>query len=250
MIQAGYVRSTERRTMRADARPSSPSEPEVLTRSGGGYCDQQRGPRWEAIAAILGVHVLMFLLLGWLDVIHVAPKPASRLTVIEIRPEPIVPDTRPPASAAARSVSPPVQMPIVAPPPIVQTVAAPSPVVATPVISLPAPPVISAAPSAATVSDVAAPVSAPDGSARSLGNPAPRYPMDARRNRWEGTVRLRVVITPEGRVKDIGVARSSGFDSLDEAALETVRKWKFLPGKQAGTSVEAVGFLNIPFRLT
>ena len=136
-----------------------------------------------------------------------------------------------------------------APAPIVQMPVAVSPVQTSPVVP-PVPPAPSAAPPSAAVSEVAAPVSAPDGTAKTLGNPSPRYPIDARRGHQEGTVRLRVVISPEGRVLEIGVARSSGYDSLDKAALDTVRKWRFLPGKQAGVAVEAVGFLSIPFKLT
>lgn len=249
MIQAGYVRTTERRTARTATIVSPSPEPEILARSGGGFHDRQRRPRWEAMLAILAVHVVAFVALAYLDVIHIVHKPRQRLTVIEIQPDPIVPETPPPA--ASKTPPPPVEQPIVAPPPVVQTVAPPpSPVVTTPIAPPPAPPVVSAAPPSAVVSETAAPISAPDGSAKTLGNPAPRYPMDARRNHWEGTVRLRVVITPDGYVKDIAVARSSGFDSLDKSALDTVRKWHFLPGKQAGIAVEAVGFLSIPFHLT
>jgi len=251
MIQAGYVRTTERRAVRAEPMFAPSPEPEVAARSIGNYCDHQRRPRWGAMGAILGLHIVAFMLLGYFDVIHLAAKTKPRLTIVEIQPEPIVPDTPPPA--AGKTPPPPVEQPIVAPPPIVPTVAIASPVVKTPVLAPPppqAPAAISAAPPSAVVSEIAAPVSAPDGSAKSLGNPSPKYPMDARRNHWEGTVRLRVIITPEGRVKDIAVAHSSGFDSLDEEALKTVRRWRFVPGKQAGEPVEAVGFLNIPFRLT
>lgn len=250
MIQAGYVRTTERRLHRGEATVSPVPEPEVIARAGGSYGAERR-PRWAAMGAILGFHFLLIALLGWLDVIPLHHKAKARLTLVELQPEPVVPENAAPPEQPKSEEPPPPQQPIVAPPPIVQTVAPPSPVVTTPVPAPPAPPVVSAAPAApAVVSEVAAPISAPDGSARSLGNPAPNYPMDARRNRWEGIVRLRVVITPEGRVKEIGVAKSSGFDSLDEAALRTVRKWRFLPGKQAGEPVEAVGYLSIPFRLT
>jgi protein TonB len=248
MIQAGYVRTTERRPTRPAPVASPTFKPEVLARSGGSFCDQRRRPRWEAIGIILAIHAVAFALLGYFDVIHIAHKPKQRLTVIEIQPEPVVPESPPPQ--ASKEPPPPVERPIVAPAPIIQTVAPPSPVVTTPIVTPPAPPVVSAAPPSAVVSETAAPISAPDGSAKTLGNPSPKYPVEARRNHWEGTVRLRVVITPDGLVKEIGVARSSGFDSLDESALDTVRKWRFLPGKQSGVAVEAVGFLSIPFRLT
>jgi protein TonB len=248
MIQAGYVRTTERRPTRPALVASPSPEPEVLARTGGGYCDQQRRPRWEAMGIILALHIVGFALLGYFDVIHIAHKLKPRLTVIEIQPEPVVPESPPPQ--ASKEPPPPVERPIVAPPPIIQTIAQPSPVVTTPIVTPPAPPAVSAAPPSAVVSESAAPISAPDGSAKTLGNPSPKYPLDARRNHWEGTVRLRVVITPDGLVKDISVARSSGFDSLDQAALKTVGKWRFVPGKQSGVAVEAVGFLSIPFRLT
>ncbi|WP_293970378.1 energy transducer TonB [Sphingomonas sp.] len=250
MIQAGYVRTTERRAIRPATVAMPSPEPEVLARAGGGFCDQQHRPRWEAMLAIIALHVVGFVLLGYFDVIHISHKAKPRLTVVEIQPEPIVPETPPAPPQASKDPPPPVEQPIVAPPPVVQTIALPSPVVTTPVAVPPPPPVVSAAPPSAVVSEAAAPISAPDGSAKNLGNPSPRYPLDARRNHWEGTVRLRVVITPEGHVKEIGIARSSGFDSLDKAALDTVRKWRFVPGKQAGVAVEAVGFLSIPFRLT
>ena len=90
----------------------------------------------------------------------------------------------------------------------------------------------------------------PDGFAATLGNPAPRYPIESRRQHEEGTVRLRVLISAQGLVEDVKVAKSSGFDRLDDAALDAVRKWRFRPGTQAGTPVEAAGFLSIPFKLT
>jgi protein TonB len=248
MIQAGYVRTTERRPVRTAAVASPSPEPEVLALAGGSFCDRQRRPRWEAMGAILALHIVAFAALGYFDVIHISHKQKPRLTVIELQPEPVVPESPPPQ--ASKEPPPPVEQPIVAPPPIIQTIAQPSPVVTTPIITPPAPPVVSAAPPSAVVSEAAAPISAPDGSAETLGNPSPKYPIDARRNHQEGTVRLRVVITPDGLVKDISVARSSGFDSLDQAALKTVGSWRFLPGKQAGVAVEAVGFLSIPFRLT
>jgi protein TonB len=128
------------------------------------------------------------------------------------------------------------------------TVPAPSaPVVATSPTP-PPPQAVVVAPPAADPGPPA-PITPPDASAASLKNPSPRYPLESRREHEEGTVRLRVVITVDGHVKDIDVARSSGFDRLDKAALDAVRRWKFQPGSQAGRPVEAMGFLNIPFKL-
>ena len=250
MIQAGYVRNVEPRALRGAIAAATPTfEPEVLERLGGSYGAGGR-PRWIMLAAILGLHAVLIAALAFFDVIHVGPKkPAIRLTVVELRPDPIA--APPPAPRQQEKPTQPTETPltppIVAPPPIVQAPAAPVPVLT---VAQPAPPPPSAPAPAAAPSAEAAPITPPDASAKNLGNPAPKYPMQARLRHWEGTVRLKVLITPEGRVKDISVAHSSGFDVLDDAALDTVRKWKFAPGKQAGVPVEAVGFLSIPFRLT
>lgn len=250
MIQAGYVRNVEPRSLRGAAAATAPTfEPEVLERRGGAYGAERR-PRWVMLTVILGLHALLFAALAIFDVVHVGPKKMTmRLTVVELQPDPVA--APPPAPKQQETPTQPNETPltppIVAPPPIVQAPAAAVPVLT---VAQPAPPPPSAPAPAAAPSAEAAPITPPDASARNLGNVAPKYPMQARLRHWEGTIRLKVLITPEGRVKDISVARSSGFDVLDDAALETVRKWKFEPGKQAGVPVEAVGFLNIPFRLT
>ncbi len=50
------------------------------------------------------------------------------------------------------------------------------------------------------------------------------YPLGARRNSWEGTVKLRFVVSRRGTIEDINVIGSSGFSILDEAAERTVRR--------------------------
>lgn len=211
------------------------------------YGEEKRRPSLPAIAAIVGAHLALLAALVAFDVIDVQPKRNTPL-VVTLVPEPVAP---PPAAAPPEKEIKPVveqvRREIVTPPPIVTVPAPAAPQViavaeAPPqaTVATPAPP----APSAVPV-----PVTPPDGSAASLNNPSPKYPTESRRKREEGAVRLRVVITVEGLVKAIAVARSSGFERLDEAALDTVRKWKFKPGMQAGKPVEAIGFLVIPFKL-
>lgn len=210
--------------------------------------DVPRGPNWLAIGAIGALHVAALGALITLDVVQFeARKP--EVTVVTLTPEPIaLPPPAPPPPSDTPRADKPIQTRIVSPPPIVAIPPSPQQIASVPT---PPPPVPTAAVPAesATPAPPAAPVSPPDASAASLGNAPPRYPLDARRKRQEGSVRLRVVITPDGRVKDISVARSSGVESLDEAALSTVRRWKFKPGMQSGIPVEAVGYLNIPFTL-
>jgi protein TonB len=60
-----------------------------------------------------------------------------------------------------------------------------------------------------------------------LHNPAPVYPMTARRRYWQGTVVLCVYIGADGHVQKVSAQRSSGHDVLDDLALDAVRQWRF-----------------------
>lgn len=60
-------------------------------------------------------------------------------------------------------------------------------------------------------------------------NPRPRYPRQALRRGWEGTVVLWVDVQPDGTAGDVGIVTSSGHDCLDAAALDAVRRWRFRP---------------------
>ncbi len=51
-----------------------------------------------------------------------------------------------------------------------------------------------------------------------------RYPAEARLDRAEGKVVVKVVIYENGQVSDIEVVKSSGFSSLDQAAVEVLRQ--------------------------
>lgn len=62
---------------------------------------------------------------------------------------------------------------------------------------------------------------------------APAYPRLARRQGWEGVVRVRVQVAADGQVLAASVARSSGYEVLDEAALAAVRGWRFRPARDA-----------------
>jgi protein TonB len=77
-----------------------------------------------------------------------------------------------------------------------------------------------------------APIIPPNFVAAYLDNPAPAYPATSKRLGEDGTVVLRVRVTPEGRPDTVTVERSSGFARLDRAALDAVRQWKFVPARQ------------------
>jgi protein TonB len=63
--------------------------------------------------------------------------------------------------------------------------------------------------------------------------PSPRYPMEALRAHREGQVVLSVTVTPDGDVTAVSVGRSSGDPSLDDAAEEAVRNWRFAAADRA-----------------
>lgn len=82
-------------------------------------------------------------------------------------------------------------------------------------------------------------------------NPPPPYPSIARRRAQQGTVTLRVLIGAEGEVKQVEVVQSSGVDSLDDSACETVRtRWRFVPARRDGIAVESWVVVPIRFTLT
>lgn len=81
-------------------------------------------------------------------------------------------------------------------------------------------------------------------------NPRPEYPEIARKEGWEGTVLLRVLVDQEGKSKWIEVSRSSGFDTLDQAAMKTVKGWRFHPARYGERMVESWVRIPIVFRLS
>lgn len=94
----------------------------------------------------------------------------------------------------------------------------------------------------------AGPAEGPTSPAAYLSNPAPGYPDAARRQRQQGTVLLRVLVSAEGRAVEVQLAQSSGVSSLDEAALRAVRRWRFTPARQRGQAITA--WVRVPIRFS
>lgn len=96
---------------------------------------------------------------------------------------------------------------------------------------------------------VPAPFTPPVFDAAYLENPAPAYPSLSRRLREEGRVLLRVLVTPAGAAEEVQVRTSSGASRLDAAALETVRRWKFIPARRGAETFPAWVLIPISFKL-
>jgi protein TonB len=74
----------------------------------------------------------------------------------------------------------------------------------------------------------------------------PEYPMIARKRGYQGTVVLEVLVSREGRVKDLSLSASSGYSVLDHAALTSVKTWLFDPGTRGGEKVDM--WVKVPVR--
>jgi protein TonB len=103
-------------------------------------------------------------------------------------------------------------------------------VVESPPSPLPAPPVVVAA--------------------RVLSYVQPRYPESARDRGIEGVVRCECDVLCDGSVGDVRVVESSGFASLDAAAVAVVKRWTFAAATSDGVAFESTITLPaIRFRL-
>lgn len=116
-------------------------------------------------------------------------------------------------------------------------VAPPTPVVGSerPLSTNTAPVVVAAAPR----------IELPSSDADYLSNPKPPYPPMSKRLGEQGKVVIRTLIGADGVAQEASIHQSSGYDRLDQAALATARKWRYVPGKRAGVA-EAMWF-NVPF---
>jgi len=69
---------------------------------------------------------------------------------------------------------------------------------------------------------------------------SPQYPELARKMGLAGVVKIEVVVSPAGDVKDARVA--GGHPVLASAALDAVRKWKFEPAGSESSGTVSVRF--------
>ncbi len=93
------------------------------------------------------------------------------------------------------------------------------------------------------------PITPPQFNADYLHNPAPTYPSLSRRMGEQGKVLVRVLVSAEGLVERIELKNSSGSRRLDQAALDAVKQWKFVPARQGELKVSAWVLVPIAFTL-
>ena len=196
------------------------------------------------LAVVIGLHVGVFLLIL-----------AAKTVVPQIMEMPLVVDLL----QAAPIVKPPEAkpLPVVKPQPVKQqhtpTPRTPTPQIEATQSTLPAPAAPGAAPPVeikpAPPAPAAEPLVQPRFDADYLKNPAPNYPPLSRRMGEEGKVILRVLVNPQGSAESVEIRPSSGSQRLDDAAVNTVKHWKFIPAKRGDTAVQSAVLVPIIFKL-
>jgi len=76
------------------------------------------------------------------------------------------------------------------------------------------------------------------------------YPIEALRNREQGTVILSVLVGADGSVLGVEIEKTSGSRSLDRAAREAVAKWRFHPATRNGVAHSAWASVPVTFNLS
>ena len=191
------------------------------------------------LVIVIGLHVGVFLLIL-----------AAKTVVPQIMEMPLVVDLL----QAAPIVKPPEAkpLPVVKPQPVKQQ-HTPTPQIEATQSNVPAPAAPLAAPPVeikpAPPAPPAEPLVQPRFDADYLKNPAPNYPPLSRRMGEEGKVILRVLVNPQGSADSVEVRTSSGSQRLDDAAVNTVKHWKFIPAKHGDTAVQSAVLVPIIFKL-
>ena len=213
------------------------------------------------LAVSLAFHALVIVYFPRLNPTTLgASTPVLDVVIVTREAEPV--PLAPAVASAARSVEPKVAhrespVPVAEPP---TRMATDIPILtARELKSFPAPPASVAAdepqPAPATSPEpvlsaqTVAPVVPPVFNAAYLRNMPPRYPVLARRNNEEGTVMVGVLVSAGGVPLRVDLETPSGSASLDEAALDAVRNWRFVPARRGTQPIEGRVRVPIVFRL-
>lgn len=196
-------------------------------------------PRWPALLGVVTVHIVaMDFLFGGDDVSSLPLKtelPALSAALLSLPVSAVsVPATPAQATKALSSPSPQLW-------PAERLAKMPT---ADPVVNEQALSVLNK--SEPMVSPVAEPASAkaaeeavvlPRVDVLGLQNSVPAYPQLSTRLGEAGNVTLLLLIGADGSVEEIKLERSSGFSRLDRAAIEAVKRWRFIPARQGGQAI-------------
>ena len=82
-----------------------------------------------------------------------------------------------------------------------------------------------------------------------LGQALPLYPRRARRRGIEGWVKVRFLVTKDGRVRNLSVLKESPTGVFHKTVMNTVPRWRFKPARKDGQAVNVWVEQTINFKL-
>ncbi len=198
-------------------------------------------PRRRLALGVLALHLLFLWALLQHELVSQVVQKAKPIVVS------LIADSEPPKPQVAVVAQPQLpQMPIpalIVPVPEVQ-ITAPA---VTPQVTVAPPPPAPAQPQVTAPTAVAAPAqppappaikTIPAGAVRYLNEPRLLVPTLSRRLGEQGIVYLRVIVDVNGRPREISLKKSSGFDRLDQQALQDMRSARFVPQTENGQPIE------------
>ena len=77
----------------------------------------------------------------------------------------------------------------------------------------------------------------------------PAYPMEARRKKLEGWVRIEFTVHTDGTVTDIKVRDAKPSGIFDQAAIDAIQQWKFRPAVENGKPIRKRAAQTLKFEL-
>lgn len=180
-----------------------------------------------------------------------APEPAPPPEVVPPeppKPKPVVKQQKPKPRPKPEPTPEPVAEPVPVPQPKMEETPPPAPVQQQ--VVQPAP----AAPKVAEAKPEPQPepepvIEPPRFGVAYLNNPPPAYPSLSRRIGEEGRVVLRVLVGVNGKPEKVEIENGSGSQRLDNAALEAVRNWKFIPARRNNEAISAYVLVPVKFSL-
>lgn len=223
--------------------------------------------RWRALGLSLALHLLVgaaAMSLAWNTVVAPQQQP---IRVVLVSPQPLsaAPSASAPASVPRPAkpaapqpthtvtqarARPPRETPTVQPTPAREAAATPPSAPAPSTDSPTASPREAASPAApAEASTKASAYTPASADAAYLHNPKPAYPALAQRRHQEGLVLVDVTVSAAGLPTAQHLHKSSGFSTLDQAALEAVRGFRFVPAHLGSEAVEGHVVVPVDFRL-
>ncbi|NLI98782.1 energy transducer TonB [bacterium] len=77
----------------------------------------------------------------------------------------------------------------------------------------------------------------------------PSYPEDAKAGGHEGQALVQAILGKDGKPEETTLKQSSGFEELDNAALDAAARWTFKPAMKQGNAVKTSVVIPFSFKL-